>query len=202
MQLSAGGQALPALYFGDSAGYKRIYARRGDAPAIYEIALAGHLISTQQRDWIDHNLLQMAPEKLIAAGINDLQVRKDGEQWSWADGSQPVPDQEKTRNQLRQLAQLRISELLTQDTPAQFHTDSPLLTIKLESREPALQRTLIVVKPEGDKDAGDYLVKTSDLPWYFKMATYTVEPLLNLNRQAFLPSAEPSPPAMTPPVAQ
>lgn len=190
--LLKGDETIATLYLGTSPGLRKIHARKSDDDVVYSVAFAAYEAPDKADDWLDAGLLHFKQSELEAIELDDLTLTKtrpkESEQagvetdngWT-ASGLAPGEnlDQTKAGDLVRKLAQLDVRKVLGTEAKPDFQQDAPELRLKLRlsAAEPV---SWTLSKPEQGED---YVLKSSQHPWYFGVAPWTAKPLLELAKQ-------------------
>jgi hypothetical protein len=189
--LAAGDKSLATLWLGDSPNFRRVYGRADGDDAIYDLELPAHEASTDADGWTDKSYLDLKEDDITEVTLPGLQMqRKDGK-WQvdgLAAGEETIASE--ADSVVRQLAELRFVSVLGKEAKPEYKQDAPVLSISVTAKG-AKPRSYVFSKP--DKGA-EYVLKTSSAPYYFKVADFTVKPLLEAKREKLV-KAPAKPPA-------
>ncbi|MGR9072826.1 MAG: DUF4340 domain-containing protein [Gammaproteobacteria bacterium] len=180
---SSRGNAIKTLYLGTSPGFRKIHARLDGQNEIYAVAFNGYELSGQADDWIDRSLLNADPTTVVRAEINGLTLnRKDGKWILEGLSENEETDTDAAANLIGNLTSLSYSTVLGREGKAEFKLDKPVISYTLtpESDEAVEYR---FGKPD---DSGDYVAKSSTQPYYFKIGSRLLEPLLKTARETLV----------------
>jgi len=173
------------LYVGTSPGFRKVHVRPENGKAVFAVAFNSWEASAKADDWIDKEILKLDPSQVQKVELPDVTLqRKDlGLQVA------KLSDQEKTdtgavTDFVGKLTGLRIQSVLGTQAKPEYRLDTPDLELKLErgQGEPLGYR---FSKPEGESY---YVLKRSDLDYYFKVPEFSVRPLLETDRQKLVQS--------------
>ncbi len=177
--LESGGKPIATLLLGDSPGPRRQLARPAGDPAVYDLNLALYDVGNRPDDWLAKDQLQLDQETIegIAAKDWELAKGKDGWRFVGADAGQ-APDSAAVINLLGRIGSLSYRGVLgTQDKP-EYNQSAPAMELKLKLKN-GDTRTYRIGKP---KEGQDYVLKASDRPWYFKLADFDLEGVIDIDR--------------------
>ncbi len=181
---------LAKLYLGTSPGFRQSHARVDGDDDVYVVNLNPVEATTRADDWIDRAVIKQDLAKVEQATLHELQLLRKDNAWTL----QPLNEGE-TANAtaieqlVRQMADLPIFEVLGVEEKPEYGL-----------KEPALEYTLTVGgqpvtyrfgKP---KNASHYVLKTSTLPFYFRIAEFPVKRVADQKREALVngqPAAAP-----------
>ncbi len=199
--LSRGDDALSALYLGTAPGMRKIHARTADDGIVYSISFAAYEAAAKADDWLDSGLLRIAVSELDAIELDGFALTKLKGQGNAKDGAKidqgweasgladnEQLDQSKVRELARKITQLDVRKVLGTDAKTEYRQDSPelKLTLKRTEGQPVIWT---LSKPEKGED---YVLNSSEHPWYFEVASRGAKPLLEVaERDALIISPEP-----------
>ncbi len=207
--IESGGKASVALYLGDTAGARRRYVRAAGETAVQEAELNPTDIPTKAEDWTDRAVLNLDERDIQRIELPGITLEKAEGGWQLADLKDgETLDQPKVADLARRVGSLTfLSVLGTEDKP-EYGQDAPALEwrIGLASGDtPSYRLSQLKTEPEQDTAAGDganeapkpkgpewYVLKVSDRPHYFKVASYTAEGLFGATREGLLAKPEAS----------
>lgn len=185
------------LYIGSSAGAGATHVRADDQPEVYLTAdLNSYDVSAQSSAWIDplyFTVPQTATTSLTLQNANGtFEFTKDGDKWSLDNLAAGETFNENNFTTLfSQAGGIRMIKPLGKTDEAAYGLDKPLATVTLKTADKAY--TLQI----GAKDATDnsYVVKSSESPYYVRVAEFTAKEFVEKKRADFLqapPTAEPT----------
>jgi Domain of unknown function (DUF4340) len=202
--LAAGEKPLATLWLGDSPNFRRVYGRADGDDAVYDLELSAQEASADADAWTDKSYLDLKEKDITEVTLPGLHLqRKDGK---WQLGGLAAGEQtnaSEAESVARDLADLSFVSVLGTEAKPEYKLDAPVLTISVTTKG-AKPRSYVFSKP--DKGA-EYVLKTSSAPYYFKVADFTVKPLLEAKREKLVkapaktPAAAAQAPAAKPPAA-
>ena len=176
---------LARLYVGTSPGFRKVHLRPEGAEAVFAASFNSWEASAKADDWIDKEVLKLDPDDVDKLELPDVTLQSKDDALQVA----VLADQEKTNEEevtdlLGKLTGLQIQSVLGTEVKPEYRLDSPDLEFKLvlKQGEPLDYR---FAKPEGESY---YVLKRSDLDYYFKIPQFSVKPLLEANRQKLVQS--------------
>ena len=184
------------LYIGSSAGAGATHVRADDHPEVYLTAdLNSYDASAQPSAWIDtlyFTVPQTATTGLTLENANGtFEFTKEGDKWSMQGLAADETFNENNFTSLfSQASGIRLTKPLGKTEEAAYGLDKPQATITLKTADKTY--TLQI----GAKDDTDstYVVKSSESPYYVRVAEFTAKNLIEKKRDDFLqppPTAEP-----------
>ena len=208
VQLSNAGKAIGTIYVGTSSGVHKAYARALADRAAYNVDVAGYDLSVDESDWIDAGMASRDLGSLAEIAITtdphqSLQLRAGAARTAAsASASQPaVPaasasaaqattawaavsptpgheiDSAKVDSMAHDIGALQVQGALGQQPKPEWQMDHPQLSLTMKpSKGTTPDVTWTIAKPS----SGDYYVlKSSQYPWYFEVATATGKELVD-----------------------
>lgn len=174
------------LYLGTSPGFRKVHARVADESPIYAVEFNNFEASRESRDWIDSAILRLATDKITRIEMPDVTLVRDGDQLA-VEGLGEGESAE--QGEIDKLAD-RIAKLDIQDVhgrePDDWNLDDPLLrfSVTLEGGE---KRDYLVAKP---KTGADYVLKVSGFDHHFKVASWNIDPIEQVDRAKLVEGPE------------
>ncbi len=172
--------AQAMLYVGSSPGFRKVYVRPGDGDDIFAVDFNTWEADTKADDWIDKDVLTLdesSVERIEMPGL--ILQRQDGELQVVDLDQTEQTNGEASRGLLGKLTGLRIQSLLGTEAEPEYRQDEPTLEVSM-IREGGEVLGYRFSKPE---DAAYYVLKRSDLDYYFKVAEYMVDPVRETTRE-------------------
>ncbi len=183
LTLLSDGDTRATLYVGSSPGFRKVYVRPGGADEIFAVDFNSWEANAQADDWIDKDVLTLdatGVERLEMPGI--ILQRQDGRLQVMNLKGNEQTNVEESSALLGKLAGLRVQALLGTAADPAYRQDEPALEV-LMTREGGEVLRYRFSKPE---DAAYYVLKRSDLDYYFKVANYLVDPVKETTRETLV----------------
>ena len=180
LTLFAADDAQATLYVGSSPGIRKVYVRPGDADEIFAVDFNTWEANAKDDDWIDKGVLTLDEsnvERVEMPGI--MMQRQDGTLQVINLEENEQTNVEESSALLGRLAGLRVQSLLGTEAEPEYRQDEPVLEVRM-TREGGEDLGYRFSKPE---DAAYYVLKRSDLNYYFKVAEYMVDPVRETTRE-------------------
>ena len=136
VSLLAGGKPLKVLYFGSSAGLRKLYFRVDNEAAIHSMVVSAHDLSTAFDDWIDTSVLYLNADQVAQVHLPGLDLVQGKEGLVPADlkkGEELV--KEKRDLLVNRLTRLSISAILGKEVKPAHGLDRPILEYRLELKD-------------------------------------------------------------------
>jgi len=186
LALLSNDQSLAELYVGTSPGFRKVHVRPEGDEAVYSVAFNTWEASPKADDWIDKQVLQFDKESVQRIELPGLVLQREGDALQVAGLSeQEQANSEEIEALLDKLAGLRIQSLLGTEAKPEYGQDASQRAIKLALNEGA-PLSYRFSKTEGENH---YVLKRSDLDYYFKLPEYTVTPILDATRDKLVVKA-------------
>ena len=178
--LFADDDAQATLYVGSSPGIRKVYVRPGDADDIFAVDFNTWEANAKDDDWIDKGVLTLDDSvvgRLEMPGI--IMQRQDGRLQVMNLEEKEQTNVEESSALLGKLTGLRVQSLLGTEAEPEYRQEEPALEVRM-TREGGEVLGYRFSKPE---DAAFYVLKRSDLDYYFKVADYLVDPVRETTRE-------------------
>ncbi|AUG51653.1 DUF4340 domain-containing protein [Thalassospira marina] len=206
--LKKGDEAVATLYFGTSQGTHQIHARREEQDEVYAVTMGSYDAPAKADDWIDATVLQVSANDIDQMDVAGLSLvakpapaakpddaktdkpaadknadkadqDKDKAVVTW-DLANAAPDQKlqpaAASTLAAMVARVRVSAVLGKDAKPEYGMDHPVLKMSLSLKGKDKPVDYVIGKSDG-KD-GDYTLKLSSRPEYFRIAGYTGKQLV------------------------
>lgn len=169
--LLSGDEAQATLYVGSSPGFRKVYVRPEDGDEVFAVDFNTWEAEANADSWIDKDILKLDDRLVERIEMPGLVLRREGNMLLVADLSEEEQNNEDGSHVLLdKLVQLRIQSLLGAEAKPEYRQDAPSLEIRVTYKDGEVLHYRFS-KPE---DATDYVLKRSDLDYYFTVADYTV----------------------------
>ncbi len=168
------------LYVGSSSGFRKVYVRPGDRDEVFAVDFNSWEANAKADDWIDKDVLTLDDSDVARVEMPGIILqRADGKLQVVDLGEKEQTNWEESRALLDKLTGLSVQSLLGTEAKSEYRQDQPALEVKI-MREGGDVLGYRFSKPE---DASYYVLKRSDLDYYFKMAEYMVDPVRETTRE-------------------
>ena len=168
------------LFVGSSPGFRKVYVRSGDGDEIFAVDFNTWEADATADDWIDKDILMLDESNVERVEMPGLILqREDGKLQVMDLGEKEQTNGEESRALLGKLTGLRIQSLLGTEAKPEYRQDEPALEVKM-TRNSGEVLGYRFSRPE---DASFYVLKRSDLDYYFKVAEYMVDPVRETTRE-------------------
>ena len=186
LTLSADDDVQATLYVGSSPGIRQAYVRSGGANEVFAVDFNTWEANANEDDWIDKGVLTLdesAVGRLEMSGI--ILQRQDGRLQVMNLEENEQTNVEASSTLLGKLAGLRVQSLLGTEAAPEYRQDVPALEVRM-TREGGEVLDYRFSKPE---NAAYYVLKRSDLDYYFEVAEYMVDPIRETSREKLMQDA-------------
>ena len=190
------------VYLGSAPRYTATNFRVGGSSETYLTSeLSTWEVNTQPSGWIDTSYISIDQETVTGATLDNANGTftfvKVGEDWTLTDlaeGETIAPG--KTAAIVRSASTLSLSVPLGTTEDPSYGMDTPNATVTLETDDGAVHTLTVGAKVDDDNT---YVVKSSDSPYYVRVAEYSVSAMVENGRTDFLtvpptPTPEPAAP--------
>ncbi len=172
--------ARTTLYVGSSPGFRQVYVRPGDEDDIFVADFNTWDVNAKNEDWIDTEILTLDESSVQRVELSGITLqRQDGRLRVTNLAEKEQTNMDETSALLGELAGLRIQSLLGTEAEPEYGQDAPVLEVRMTT-EAGEVLDYRFSKPE---NTSYYVLKRSDLDYYFKVADYLVDPVRETTRQ-------------------
>lgn len=178
--LFADDDAQATLYIGSSPGIRKAYVRPGDSAEIFAVEFNTWEANATHDDWIDNDILT-----LDESGVAQLEMpgiimqRQDGRLQVMNLEENEQTNVEASSALLGKLAALRVQSLLGTEAEPEYGQDQPVLEISMTRDD----GEILGYRFSKLADSAYYVLKRSDLDYYFRIADYLVDPVRETTRE-------------------
>lgn len=179
LSLLAGDQTLAELFIGTSPGFRKVHVRPAGTDEIYSVLFNTWEANAKVDDWIDKAILKLDADQVARLELPDITLERQDDQLQvndLAEGEETNTAEVKTL--LSKLTELRILASLGKAQKPEWQQEAPALEIKLAEKD-GKSLGYRFSKPA---DETYYVLKRSDLPYYLKLADYSVQPFMDAAR--------------------
>ncbi len=181
IEIYQGENLLDTLYVGSSPGFRKVHVRKANANNIYDVTFSAFDASVKTADWRDSSLLRLEQTDIIKFSSPDFSLVKEGDVFVLEEGNEASPIAQTTvASYVQKLAALNTVTVLGREDRAAFNQADPLLLLTVESKKGKLEYRL------SRSSEGQYVLKRSDLPFYFALHDAVAKPLIVSNQKYFL----------------
>lgn len=185
-------ESRTTLYVGSSPGFRKVYVRPGDKDEIFAVDFNIWEASAKTEDWIDTDILaldQSSVQRIEMPGI--IMQRQDGRLQVMNLDENEQTNVDESSVLLGNLTGLRIQSLLGSELKPEYRQDDPALEIRMATEG----GEVLDYRFSLPQEASHYVLKRSDLDYYFEVAEYAVDPVREAAREKLVQArTEPAPP--------
>jgi hypothetical protein len=168
------------LYVGASPEFRKVYVRRGDEEDIFAADFDTWEVNAKAEDWIDKEILTLdesSVQRLEMPGM--IMQRQDGRLQIMNLDENEQTNVTESSVLLGKLTRLRIQSLLGTEMEPQYRQDEPVLEIRMTTEG----GEVLEYRFSKPQDATYYVLKRSDLDFYFEVAENAVNPVREVTRE-------------------
>jgi hypothetical protein len=187
VELLQDGSLITRFYLGTSPGYRKVFARVDAEKNVYAVKFAVHQLPSEGKDWVNTKLTAVPEDSITDIKSQDIELYKDDQNWQLTDLSEgETSNKEEIRKVLDALANLNFQELLGTEAKPEYQLEEPeaSFTLALKDTDSKGNKTL-ELKLAKPRDGDYYVLSRSDRPELFKIPSYRVTALLDLDRKRF-----------------
>jgi len=180
LTLFADDDAQATLYVGSSPGFRKVYVRPGDENDIFAVDFNTWEAEAKDDDWIDKGVLTLDEsivERLEMPGI--IMQRQDVRLQVMNLEENEQTNVEESSALLGKLTGLRVQSLLGTDAEPEYRQDGPVLEVRITTEGGGV----LDYRFSKPQDATYYVLKRSDLDFFFEVAEHTVNPVREATRE-------------------
>lgn len=181
-------QAVAELYAGNAAAFNKTYVRLEGKDEIIIGDLNAYEIYSRPDEWVEKDILQQEPGNIASIKLPGLTLQQGEQGLTIGDlknNQQTNADQADAL--LKKVANLKIQEVLGTEAKPDYQQDKPTHAISLTLKD----GSTIDYTISQPKDKSYYVLKSSSRPEYFKVPTYTLDPIFNTKREQLVEAKQP-----------
>lgn len=172
LQLFSGEEQQTELFFGTSAGLKKLHARVPGSNEIIIVPLGSHELTTRVGQWIDKNVLKIKKEEVAGITFDKFSlVRQDDGGWQVSDDAENTfvsPDE--ASRLAEKLCDLSVHDFLAEDEQNEAENNPVHLGFTMTTTD---ERSLDWrMRKDGEND---YVISRSDLDYFYKVSAWQIE---------------------------
>lgn len=185
LELYQGETLLETLYVGSSPGFRKVHVRKPDDSNIYDVIFSAFDASIKIADWRDTSLLRLKEKDIRKISAPGFSLAKEGDVFvldGLAEGETIA--QTTVADYVQNLAALNTVTVLGKKDSATLNQEDPLLLLTIESKVESQSTTLKYRLSRSSE--GQYILKRSDLPFYFTLHDAVAKSLIVSDKKHFL----------------
>ncbi len=194
IQLLQGGKTLASLLLGTSPGFRKVHARVAGRSEIHSIEFEAYLAPVKAVDWHDREVLAVPQSKLQAIEVNGIKLQKKDDKFQLADLPEKTEmNDDEVRSVVDKITGLRFEEMLGGTQKPEYKFDQAAVSFTVtKSGDQKVEYTAASL------DEKSYVLKTSAMPYFFKVNKALLDRLKDVTRESLVkkaaePEASPSP---------
>lgn len=181
-------QAVAELLAGNAASFKKTYVRLNGEDEIYVGDFNAYELYSRPDEWIEKEILQQDPAEIASVRMQGLSLQRDEKGLHISDlKSDQQTNAEQAEALLNKIVNLKIQDVLGTEAKPDFGQNKPSHTISLTLKD----GSTIDYTVSQPKDQNYYVLKSSARPEYFKIPTYTLDPIFNTKREQLVEAKKP-----------
>ncbi|NOY71148.1 MAG: DUF4340 domain-containing protein [Gammaproteobacteria bacterium] len=185
LELYQGETLLETLYVGSSPGFRKVHVRKPDDSNIYDVTFSAFDASIKIADWRDTSLLRLEEKGISNISTPGFSLAKEGDVFvldGLAEGETIA--QTTVADYVQNLAALNTVTVLGKEASATFNQEDPLLLLTVENKVESQSATLEYRLSRSSE--GQFILKRSDLPFYFTLHDVVAKSLIVSDKKYFL----------------
>ncbi len=190
LTLYKGKQAVQTILIGTSPGFRKVHVRIDGDQNIYTIEFSAFELSLESNDWVDQSKLHISEGELVKVELPSFTLKREGEVFlveNLKEGE--ITAQQEASSLVQKLERINYLEVLGDEDQESYHQSVPEFAYIIHLKE-GKQLTYSFSKPEG---WDDYVLKRSDLGYFFKVSADTVKQIKGVSRDQVVTTKENSP---------
>jgi len=185
--------SLRRLYLGTSPSFGAIHVRvAGQDPVYLASDLSSTDVGARVSDWIDASYFSVPQDEIVGLTLENqngtFEFQKAGEEWTMAGlAEDETLDTASVTSLVSRAASVRMLRPLGTEPMLSYGMDAPSAVLVLQARSPEGTATTYMLHV-GAKDGSDnsYVLKSSDSPYYVRVAEFTAQDWVEKDREGFL----------------
>ena len=168
--------ATVTLLLGESAGFRRLFGRPADDPAVYDLPIPVADVTDRADDWLDRGQLRVDQDKIKRMAAKDWALLKGPDGWSLTGSDAPV-EQSAATDLAMKLGNLGYRGVIAPADEAGYTDQKPTLEVAIELTEGPARAYQIFQ----DNNGADFILKAADRPYYFKLSADDLEGVIDVD---------------------
>lgn len=181
-------EAVAELFAGTAAAFRKSHVRLGSEDEVHVGDFNTYEIFSRPEEWIEKEILHQDPSKIASIHLPGLTLQR-GDTGLNINGlkNDQQTNAEQAEALLKKIAELRIQDVLGTEAKPDYRQDKPSHTISLTLQDGSnIEYTI-----SQPKEADYYVLKSSARPEYFKVPTYTLDPIFDTKRDQLVEAKKP-----------
>jgi hypothetical protein len=191
------------LYLGTSPSYSAIHVRAEDQDEVYLVSdLSSSDVAARLSTWIDTLYFTVPQDQIVAFSLENgngyFEFEKSDEAWTMVGlASDETLDTNAITSLISRVSSVRMLRPLGVEAKEEYGLQAPNAVLVLHARgEEGTQTTYMLHVGAKSEEDNSYVLKSSESPYYVRVAEYTAKDWVEKTRQGFLeqpPTPEPTP---------
>ena len=179
LTLYKGEKAVQILFIGTSPGFRKVHVRIDGDNNIYTVEFSAFELSANANDWANQSLLHISENELIKAEFPSFTLKREGDIFIVENLKEnEVTAQQEARALAQKSERINYLQVLGNEDKESYNQSVPEFAYILHLKD-GEQLTYSFSKPEGWED---YVLKRSDLGYFFKVSSETVKQIKGMGR--------------------
>ena len=179
LTLYKGEKAVQTLFIGTSPGFRKVHVRIDGDNNIYTVEFSAFELSANANDWANQSLLHISENELIKAEFPSFTLKREGDIFIVENLKEnEVTAQQEARALAQKSERINYLQVLGDEEKESYNQSVPEFAYILHLKD-GEQLTCSFSKPEGWED---YVLKRSDLGYFFKVSSETVKQIKGVGR--------------------
>lgn len=186
-----GDETRSELLLGTSPGFRKVHARvEGEAP-IYSIEFNAYEAPTKAEDWYDRQVLSVPRASIERLELGSLALERTESGLRLSDLSEGEEmNSEAVSSLVSSLSGLGFQEVLGVEEKPEYKLGSPVFAFNVNAKERGR-----ITYTAGALDDKSYVLKSSELPFFFKVEKAAIDRLKDAERASLVKPREAAAPA-------
>ncbi len=175
------GEAIAqTLFIGTSPGFRKVHVRIDGDNSIYTVEFSAFELSVKPNDWANQSKLHISENELIKVELPSFTLTRDGETFLVENLKEnEVTASQEVSSLIHKLERINYLEVLGGENRELYNQSVPEFAYILLLKDNK-QLTYSFSKPKG---WSDYVLKRSDLGYFFKVSADTVKQIKGVSRK-------------------
>jgi len=175
-------KVIAKLFVGSSPGFKKVHMRIDDEKNTYAVAFQQHKLQTKSQNWRNTDLLKVQKADISKITLNDFELQQKNEAWklnTLADTEEMEPKE--VDKLIDKITNLTFNDVLGTEDKKEYGLSKPVMAFKISS-----DKKDISYEVAGPYEENFFVLKTSTLPYYFKVNKAQIEDLQGFKRASIV----------------
>jgi hypothetical protein len=184
--------SLRRLYLGTSPSFGAIHVRVAGQDAVYLASdLSSSDVGARVSNWIDASYFSVPQDQIVGLTLDNrngtFEFQKVGEEWTMAGlAEDETLSQSSVTSLLSRAASVRMLRPLGTEPAPSYGMDAPSAVLVLRAQSPEGTATTYTLQVGSRSTDNSYVLKSSDSPYYVRVAEFTAQDWVEKDREGFL----------------